>query len=84
MAPKDARNRKVNFLRLKDILISLGLVNDVTANSDSNERVLINDLWKLLKGEELEEVSLDDVKILIMGILRMSDSKRIGVENSTG
>jgi hypothetical protein len=42
--------------------------------------VLLYDLWKLLKGEEKEEVKLEDVRVVVMGILRMNDHKRIGVE----
>ena len=58
----------------------MGMLNEAAANSDSNERVLLYDLWKLLRGEEREEVKLEDVRVVIMGILRMSGHKRIGVE----
>lgn len=71
-------------MRLKDILINLGMINETAANTDSNERVLLYDLWKLLRGEELEEVKLDDVKVAIQGVLRISDHRRVGVENTTG
>jgi hypothetical protein len=46
--------------------------------------VLLYDLWKLLRGEELEEVRLDDVKVVIQGVLRINDHKRIGIDNTTG
>lgn len=55
------------------------MVNENSSNTDSNEGVLLYELWKLLKGEEREEINLDDVKMVIMAILRMSDHKRIGV-----
>ena len=73
----------MNYLRLKDLLINLGIIDEAAANSDSNERVLLYDIWKLLRGEELEEVKLDDVKVVIQGMLGISDHKRIGVENTT-
>lgn len=55
------------------------MINETAANSDSNERALLYELWKLLRGEESEEVALSDVKLVIMAILRMTDHKRIGV-----
>ncbi len=55
------------------------MINETAANSDSNERALLYELWKLLKGEESEEVALADVKMVIIAILRMTEHKRIGV-----
>ena len=55
------------------------MITEEAAGSDSKERVLLYDLWKLMKGEQQEEISLDNVKVLIMAILRMNDHKRIGV-----
>lgn len=55
------------------------MITEEAANTDSKERVLLYDLWKLLKGEQNEEISLDDVKVIIMCTLRMNDHKRIGV-----
>ena len=57
----------------------MGMINETAANSDSNERALLYELWKLLKGEESEEVALADVKMVIIAILRMTEHKRIGV-----
>jgi hypothetical protein len=57
----------------------LGLISDSAANSDSNERILLYDMWKILEGDKKEEVTIDDLKYLIMGILRFSDNKRLGV-----
>lgn len=34
------------------MLIILGMITEEAANSDSKERVLLYDMWKLLKGEE--------------------------------
>lgn len=72
--------KRVNYLRLKELLINLGMINEQAASSDSNERVLLYDLWKILKGEEKEEVRLEDVRVVIMGIMRVQDLKIIGVE----
>ena len=58
----------------------MGMISESAANSDSNERILLYDMWKVLDGERLEEVSLEDVKVLIMAILRVTDHKRIGVD----
>lgn len=55
------------------------MINENSANSDSNERILLYDLWKILRGEQKEEIKLDDVKIVIMTILRITFHKRIGV-----
>jgi hypothetical protein len=59
------KNIKINYLRLKELLLALGMVNENSTNTDSNEGVLLYELWKLLKGEEREEISLDDVKMVI-------------------
>jgi hypothetical protein len=57
------------------------MINEHAANSDSNERALLYDFWKLMKGEEKEEVSLEDVKLVIMVVLRMTDHKRVGLQS---
>lgn len=74
--------KNINYLRLKELLILMGLINEAAANADSNERALLYELWKLLKGEEKEEIAIDDVKLVLMVILRMTDHKRIGGESS--
>jgi hypothetical protein len=77
---KKNKNRKLNYLRLKEFLVHLGMINEIAANNDSSERALLYEFWQLLKGEEKEEIALEDVKVVIMAILRMSDHKRIGIE----
>ena len=58
------------------------MINETAANTDSNERALLYELWKLLEGEQKEEIALNDVKLVIMAILRMTtDNKRIGGDN---
>jgi hypothetical protein len=67
---------------LKELLILLGMIDEKAANTDSNERALLYELWKLLEGEERQEINLNDVKLLIVAILRMTaDHKRIGGDN---
>lgn len=58
------------------------MISEQNANSDSKERALLYDFWKLLRGEEKEEVYLEDVKVVIMAILRLSH-KRIGIKDET-
>ncbi len=62
----------------------MGMINENSANSDSNERVLLYDLWKVLRGEQKEEIKLEDAKIVIMTILRITLHKRIGVAQDGG
>lgn len=56
------------------------MINEQSANTDSNERVLLYDLWKTLRGEQKEEVALEDVKVILNCILRVNYHKRIGEE----
>ena len=65
---------------MKELLIYLGMMTENAANTDSKERGLLYDMWKMLRGEKNEEVNLEDVKIVILAILRMHDSKRMGHE----
>lgn len=53
------------------------MLNEHAVNIESNERILLYDLWKLLHGEEKQEVTLDDCKVVIMSVLRMHNPKRI-------
>lgn len=46
------KTKKLNYLRLKELLIGLGMITEEAANTDSKERVLLYDLWKLMKGEQ--------------------------------
>ena len=59
------------------------MMTEDAANSDSKERILLYDLWKLIRGEQKEEVSLEDVKIVIMVTLRLTEHKRIGISGFT-
>ena len=55
------------------------MVSEDGANSDSDERIQLYDMWRILEGDQREEVAVDDVKILVMAILKVNDHKRIGV-----
>ena len=57
------------------------MITEEAASSDSKERVLLYDLWKLLKGEEKEEINMEDVRMMILAILRINEHKRIGISN---
>lgn len=59
----------------------MGMISENAANSDSNERILLYDMWKILEGDLKEEAHLEDIRVLIMAILKIYDHKRIGVKN---
>lgn len=61
-------------------MIRLGFISEAAANTDSNERILLFDLWKILEGEQKDEVKMSDLKTLIMALIKISDGKRLGVE----
>ena len=62
----------INYLKLKDLLVGIGMITEAAANTDSQERLLLYDIWKNLKGEENEEVPIKDVKLVVMTIMRIS------------
>jgi hypothetical protein len=39
--------------------------------------VLLYDIWRILEGDQREEVTVEDVKTLLMGIVKVTDFKRI-------
>jgi hypothetical protein len=41
---------------------------------------LLYDIWRILEGDQREEVFLDDLRILIMAILKIPYPNRIGVQ----
>ena len=59
-------------------MIKLGLISENAANSDSNERIILYDMWRILEGDQKEEVAVEDAKVMVMAILRIHDHKRIG------
>ena len=72
--------KTLNYLKLKEFLVCLGMMTEAASNQDSKERTLLYDMWKLLRGEDKQEVNVEDVRIVTMVINRMTDDKRIGVE----
>ena len=58
----------------------IGMITEQAANSDSQERVLLYDTWRVLRGEECEEIQSEDLRVLALSVLRLHDHKRIGVE----
>ena len=56
------------------------MISEYAANTDSNERILLYDIWKILDGEIREHIMIEDLRVLLMAIMRITDHKRIGVE----
>lgn len=61
-------------------MVKLRFISESAANTDSNERILLYDMWKILGGEKNDEILIDDVKAMIMGVARILDYRRVGVE----
>lgn len=57
-------------------MVKMGFCTEQAANSESNERVLLYDMWRILDGDNKEEVLLDDLRVLIMAILKIPDQQR--------
>ena len=75
------RGKMLNYLKFKELLINLGMISDFAlANPDNSENTLINDMWNILKGEESEEVTIGNAKIMVMAVMRVKADNRIGVE----
>ena len=68
----------LNYLRFKDMLISLGLLTELAySKQDSPERQILYDLWKILRGEDTETVYVENLRVLVQVILRLIDPKRV-------
>ncbi len=67
----------LDYLKVKDLLVAMGFIPEGAASADSKERALLYDMWKLLKGEEQDEVKLSDLKVFLQGILRLYEHPRI-------
>ncbi len=59
------------------LLVRLGFIPE-TFSSESVESVLLSDLWKLLKGEELQGVSVNALRTVLVNIIgcKMSDKEK--------
>lgn len=63
-------------------MVKMGFATDEASNSESNERVLLYDIWRILGGDQKDEIPLDDLKVIIMAILKIPDDKRISLLNT--
>ncbi len=62
-------------------MVKIGVTIDNQADVDGQERALLFNLWRILRGKQVEEVSIEDLKVAVLAILRMaSENRRIGVE----
>ena len=61
-------------------MAEMGFSSDIAANTDSNERILLYDIWRLLEGDQKDEISIDDLKVLVMSIAKITDNKRISIQ----
>lgn len=57
----------------------MGFCTESAANSDSNERVLLYDIWRILEGDQRDFVLVDDLRTLMMSIAKITEYKRINV-----
>ena len=55
------------------------MITEYQADTDSSERILLYEIWRMLKGDQKDEVQGDDLRVLLLCILHMKDSRRIGV-----
>jgi hypothetical protein len=58
-------------------MVKMGFCCDQAANSETTERVLLYDMWRILDGDNKEEILVDDLRVLVMAINKMPDSQRI-------
>lgn len=57
---------RLNYLRFKDFLVHLGLLTDIASmQSESQERALLYDLWRILQGEEHEIVYIENLRVMV-------------------
>lgn len=69
---------QLNYLRFKDYLVNLGLLSDIASmQSESKERALLYDLWKILRGEINEFVMVENLRVAVQVIVRLIDLKRV-------
>ncbi|CDW71596.1 UNKNOWN [Stylonychia lemnae] len=71
--------KEINYLNMKQLLVIMGFCTESAANSDSNERVLLYDIWRILEGDQRDYVLIDDLRTLMMSIAKITEYKRINV-----
>ena len=67
-------------MRLKEFIVNVGMTTESAANSDTAECGLIYEIWRALRGEEKEEIQSEDLRVIMLCILRLYEHKRIGVD----
>ena len=71
--------KQLNYLRYKEFLAKIGFTSDNADTPESTERALLFDLWRILKGEANDEIHIEDLRVMVLAVLRMTEHKRIGV-----
>lgn len=68
----------LNYMKVKDLLVGLGLMAEYSVLSpNSPERGHLFELWKILAEDEQQTVDSENLKVLIMVILRVVDPARV-------
>jgi|APCry1669189472_1035225.scaffolds.fasta_scaffold41487_1 hypothetical protein len=64
---------------MKDMVVQLGLMTEASyALSDSKERTLLYDIWKILReDEDSESIYVENLRVLLQVILKIIDQKRV-------
>ena len=73
-------NKKIclNYLKFKEVVVSLGYLSEVKAMAtETPERALLFDLWKVLQGETNEFVDAENLRVMAQVVSRLIDPKRV-------
>ena len=73
-------NKKIclNYLKFKEVIVSLGYLSEVKAMAtETPERALLFDLWKVLQGETNEFVDAENLRVMAQVVSRLIDPKRV-------
>jgi hypothetical protein len=49
----------------------MGYADESNLNIDSQERILLYDMWKILRGEENNEVKPNNLRVILQVITRL-------------
>eukprot|EP00347_Sterkiella_histriomuscorum_P024180 403332030 len=71
--------KEINYLNMKQLLVLMGFCTEQAANSDSNERVLLYDIWRVLEGDQRDLIVIEDLRTLLIAIVKITEYKRINV-----
>jgi hypothetical protein len=76
---KNNNGASINYLKMKDMVVQLGLMTEASyALSDSKERTLLYDIWKILReDEDSESIQVENLRVLLQVILKIIDHKRV-------